>query len=383
MRLVASALVVVLLAASVAAAQTLSGDEFEAKRRELRDRYLAAGSAEEKRAILEQFQSLQLQTGNEAGIDTVTTLDLLRGLFPGVDPAVIESLAKGLGIQTGGDVTPVSDDTGLGPGGDVKKDPRVALLEELVAWSEYELSDKMTPDRSPLMGSKDPIGDTTIDDASADIREEYVEFRKELPAWIEAGKDQIAVLSQGREPSSPLNVNDWAYVLQETGADRRLLAHWIGKHYGFHAGKERAKLADYRAVLVKQAGSIEKILEAMEDAEEMTSLTELVLDLKDVAELVQKIAESAADPTQIPASVLEQIGDQVTDSDDLIEAGVKDIADHTVAIAAAAEGFEDLEDALDAVASTMKKIESTQSLLFWYLDRVVRNRRLEEAPYYS
>ncbi len=140
---VASALsgLALLVALPLAAGQSLA--EFEAERHELRERYLLAGSPGEKQAILERFRRLRCPEMEQADVET--PLEILERLLAGVDPAVIESLARGMGIHVGGDPAPTGETPGLGSKAEVRKDPRVAALEELPEDREDRAAPRVVP----------------------------------------------------------------------------------------------------------------------------------------------------------------------------------------------------------------------------------------------
>lgn len=366
-------------------AQDLSSSDFEARRRELRERYVQARSPAEKEAILEQFREFQLAQGK--GIDEATTIDALQELFPGVDPEVLEALAKGIGIQIGPD--PAAEDSPLGPDQDKKPDPRIAELMTLIAWTDYELSGRLYPEIGHLTKStvSAPTGDETLGEYSKENVEEYREYRDELRDRLAAGLDEVEALERGEKPSDSQDLDDWKHVLSETGAYRRLIASWVRRHHTHMAFREKDRLADLQGRLGDKIESLETITQAMGDAQLMKDQAKTILQIKDVAEAVQKIGEAWANPTSIPAAVVETLADKLKDvatfdADDVIENGIGGIADHMVDVVAAMEGYEDLESLLDSIRSTLDQIGTARAQIAWYMEQAAREKRIEDAPYF-
>ncbi len=318
MNIVRSSLVLLAMSGRLFA-QDLSKSAFEERRRDLRERYLESSSIEEKRAVIDQFRALQLSQGT--GIDSATTAGALQE----------------------------------------KMDPRVAELMKRIAWTDYELSSRMTPEWPRLAGSDAPapMGEESLAEYSKENVEEYAEYRAEL-------RDRL---------------------VSETGAYRRLIAGWLEGHHEHQAYEEKDSLADLRNRLADKIVSFEKISKAMGDAQLMKDQVDQILKLKDVAEAVQKIGEGWADPTSIPGAVVEALSDKIKDvatfdADDAIVEGVGGIGEHLVDVVAAMEGYGSLADLMDAMRRNLDQIEGKQSLIAWHAREAARARRIAEAPYF-
>ena len=363
----------------IAGAQGLGSTEFESRRRELRARYAAAESLDAKQEILGRFRQLELARGGSPEA-TSGNRETLGRLFEGERPEVVDGLVRGLEAQElqsrGG------AGTGLGSAGDRRADPRIAELEELIRFSEHELSDALFADYSYLTRSGAPSGDGTLAEASRDGVQQYRDFRNELRSWLENGRRELAARRAGNVPSWPLDPRSWGFVLSETGASRRLVADWVRQHFAWQVRNDRAELRRLGATLARERQALERIQQAMRDAQQLRDAVHTVLEAQEWVERLQRTFESVVEPTNIPAAVLEEIFEQIDQVDDAIERGVAVIADHNVRLAAAAEGHESVADALRAVAQTMESIRQTEVRLANDLRRMENARQIMAVPFF-
>lgn len=323
---------------------------FEAARQELRGRYARAGSAGEKRAIHAEFQGLELAgRGPEAG--------------PAAPPIAVPAVQP---------AAPAS--TGLGSSGDAGPTSRIAILEERIAWTSFELSDAATPDYGVLTSG--PLRDT-----SREVLEQYREGRRELQDWLAAAKAELASLKKGEKPNWPVDEARLSHALSETGAMRRAIAGWVRRHHAQAAETERSNLERLRRALDARRASLERIQKAATDAEQVKQGVKLALAVKSVSEIAQRITDSLADPYRVPGAILGQIWDQVDESGDLIEKAAAGIADYTTRLAALGEGYASAGEAASAIAATLRNVAQTEGLLASHLRRMDEARVREEAPF--
>ena len=206
-------------------AQALERTAFETRRRELSGRFAAARTVEEKEAILEEFRRLEL------------------ALAPAEDRSTAGT--SGATGATGATVQ------GSNPAG--SPDSRLASLERLIELTELELSPSWLPEWPQLRRSAPPAGAATVANESAGDIADLRSGRDELHAWLEAGRDEAATRRAGGTPEAPIDLEQWAAALAETGTARHVVADWLIEHHlPWRIRTERAELTRLRTRLAGQ-----------------------------------------------------------------------------------------------------------------------------------
>ncbi len=353
-----------------AAGQELARPDFEARRKELRGRFDRASSPAEKAAIHEEFRRLEL----EAGGDPVPTGsgDLERSL--GNARAASSGPARGTG------------ETGLGARGDAKPDPRIRQLEALLTFTRWELSSAATPDLGTLAASRERAVDgTPLSETSRDTMRDYRQFREELRGWVEAGQAELDTLKKTGKPSGAMTTKamaDWEHALGETGADRRFLAGWLARHHAEQIARKRTEVLALRTSLKNRLASLDRIQKAMKDAEVNKKAVQLVFDLKDVVEILDNLGNVLQDVGHLPAAALDRLYDKVVEDpvENRIAAIAGRIFDRAVEIELAGEGYENLDEVLNAIKSDSRELRQAKEGLADSIQSLQQAREREEAP---
>ncbi len=377
-------LAIVLLASAVVPtravlAQGLTAQEFEGRRRELRQQYLEARTPEAKHQVLERFRQLELrmQPGTRAERES------LDRLFPGEDRRVVDALAAAGNVQGGSRTSGSPRSTGLGSGGETRPDPRLAELARLVAASEWELSEGLTPEYQWLIGDHTPVAPgsrETLGDVSREPIQTYLDHRRELTVRLRAGRAELANLRAGRASSWPPSLDDWTHVLGETGAGRRLLADWLRTRWNARIASDLANLRRLRASLVRDRASLERIQAAMTNGQSVQDLANLTMTLGHLIELSQGVSSAAENLAELPGTVLNEIYQILEPSNDITEEGFRRLSDFQVRRTAELEGFADRQDALRRIDSTLREIRGATEALRTDADRLQRNREIGNVP---
>lgn len=231
--------VVVLLAASAASAlaQGLAADEFEARRRELRDRYAKAASAEEKAVVLKEFQALQLAQSPDAGkVD---------------DAALVEALMKGAGevVAATGASAPDAGGTGLGSKGDqaIWSDEEMERIlahlkkseEDMQKWMESKPWEKLLVTETPSrirrreLAGKFEVGTGLARKPNALAQAEF-DKAAQLHESLFQGDENVTIDTTGLSPEDAQKykkgVMDLFAALLQTASGRSLLEYL---NYGY------------------------------------------------------------------------------------------------------------------------------------------------------
>lgn len=363
--------VLCLVLASSAAAQSLSSGEFEGRRRELRERFARASSVEEKRAVLDEFQKLQLAIGEVAGAGSDEDLALeLSGAF-------------GAGGAEVGGTSTTRADAGSGLGAKVQS-PLADRLRAFIAATERELSDELDPRYAVLTSSRFSTPDgTPLGKASHDTIEEYLLDKQALREWLAVGKQELARIEKSGKPSgtpSDRDFTEWRDVLVQTGAMRRGIGNYLRQHLTAEITEQRGGLEASNRQLERHRRALEDVTKTVDDVKKAQELTEFVLELKDLAELVDGFAGAIQDPSKITDLVFDQIKGKFDKTSDLIVQGIGNIGQYLVQLELAKHGFTSAEEILRSIQNTLERIRDKETMLAFNLRELQRARRQEDTP---
>lgn len=348
--------------------QALSTEEFDARRQALRTRYAAAISAKEKQAILDEFARLDLALGAAAAAAPGAGGVLVRGLLAGLDAS-----RNGAG--------PGSGASGLGSRAD---DARIHELEIYVAASERELSPVSTPDWAVLPSSTHVVEGGSLWKSAEVFLREWLVLRESLElAFLEDARAELAALRRGERPSGDFEaarMEHWSELLEDTGRLRRLVARDVQTHFRLEIARREASLRSHRRELDALQASAAKVAGAIEDRDRARRLTKLVLDLKDVADVLGDSADAVSDLGHLGKLVLGRLEDQVADTDDLIVDAVARLGESMVHFELVLEGFSSVEDLARRLRTALEEASRTNQLLAEDLRRHEAAVRVEGQP---
>ncbi len=350
----ASALMTILaLAASLPAArgQALPMDEYLDRRQHLEWAYANAETDEEKFEIYEEFRQLELAQTAPAPKPPAEQPEAKKPAAGGqgakgssgvtdedVD-AVIAGLLDTLGA-IGDGLGTILDGTGLGSGGDEKVDVDPRLLE-LVERSNRERS---------LSGSLKSLGWDETDDMAG-----YDMLHDEVGAWL----DEAA--KPGRSWSDAELVS-WASALNNLGNIRSDIAgHRASGFWQAARDAEASRLAGLERSLSKKNQSLGKIIQALQNAQNMQEGVADALSLKDKLSTLESAVGLVFEPGAIEAvgAAVSEIFNQVDSTGDAVNAHVAKLAAYVTKQAAQLEGYESMQALLDDIATTVALIQGS------------------------
>jgi hypothetical protein len=151
-----------------------------------------------------------------------------------------------------------------------------------------------------------------------------------------------ALFDRGEPPPD----DEWHRALHELGEDRRQLANNAGVALRDRAAQGEAHLASLKHDFDQVIAALEDVQHAVEDAEKAAKLVELVMTLKDIAEVVEHPS---------PEKIAEVVTKRYT-YDALIERGIGNLAQYGVDLTLVSHGFASVDELHRRVESAKQQV---------------------------
>jgi|GEM_PF-5748154 len=319
-------------------------------------------AAHEAAHVVQQRGGVQLKGGvGQAGDSYEQHADAVADLVvSGKSAAGLLDTMAGGAVQSGhsGPVQKKKGDSKKDTAGKANAAP-VVPTEELKAAMAYTRS--MLADRvntSAIVGTKQD---------EKDLRGDANVSRKELEWFVETARQELAY--RKKHNGAALNLIDnndydeWARAFGEMRSIRHLLAGSMSQHWRAeiktHGKKYRAAIARLKA----NKASLERIKKAEEDADEAVELTKLVVEIGEYGELAEhsgkllvKVESKAIDAAGVAAAGYASM--KIGKKAELIEMGVRNLANYTVQLAVATEGVASVDELLTRLKSATREVKN-------------------------
>lgn len=192
-------------------------------------------------------------------------------------------------------------------------------------------------------------------------RNTYLEWRRWLQEHIDA--------YDGGAVYDGVSVQSWSHTLRDTGGYRWVLAGNIAAHQQALAEREQERLRDWEGELEAAISALERVRDAVDDAETVNQLTKSLLKLNEVAEAVREPnLENLVGLLPLP------------DQEDIIEGGIAMLGRYAVALELARAGYSNPEEIQGRIRSVTAAAFAARAAIESALGRRDEALQLRDVP---
>jgi hypothetical protein len=208
----------------------------------------------------------------------------------------------------------------------------------------------------------------TLPEASRDTRAEYESDLQELGDYLTIGQGEQTARANGSAPPVVLTrqlADQWDYVLRDARAERHGLANYLKQHYRGQMADEQARIRDLTEQAARQQRAFQEVKDAIADKEYAERWTGILLKINEGYEALANLShgEVQFDPAAITLEAVNFTRSQVYGVSKLVEKGIEDLGDYSVALALVSAGYASIDELNNDARTTMEALQGTNDQL--------------------